>query len=126
MGEENKKLGLNNHARSLGSIANAEHHDASGVGKETSGIPATPENFFNDAIEHAVKDFALLRVANDTGSTIYLWIGEAGTNPTVDATNGIAILNGQSDMIFFGASGTNKGLAYKLSAAAQIVVFKQK
>ena len=126
MGTENNKLGLKGHSRSPSAIANAIFHDASRSQKEISGIPGTIKSISIDDAEHAVEDFVILQVANDTGGTIFLWTGEATTNPAVTSANGIAILNGTAPLVFMGAGATNKGLAYKLSAAAQVVCFEPK
>ena len=123
MGTINNKIGLKKHARSPGSIDNAEHHDPSRAKRVLNGSAGSITTITNDAVEHAVGDNSILRVANDTGGTIYLWTGEAGTDPTVNATNGIAILDGTVENIFVGASADSQvSQAYKLSAAAQVVV----
>lgn len=126
MGETNKKLGLRNHARSPGSIANAEHHDPSRAHRGMDGIPGTYQEskVTNDALVHAVEDHTVLRVANDTGATVYVWVGAAEDVPgTVDATNGIAVLANSVEVIHCGAIDAMSSVAYKASAGIQIIAF---
>lgn len=124
MGTINNKIGLKKHARSPGSIDNAEHHDPSRAKRVIKGSASNITSITNDASEHAVPDNSIIRVANDTGGTVYVWVGDAGSAPgTVDSTNGIAIPNGTVENLFMGVSEDSQvSQAYKLSAAAQVVV----
>ena len=122
---KNHKIGLKKHARSPGSIANAEHADCVGAHKEISGSPGMIREIHVDDVEHAVDDFSIIRVTNDTGGTIFLWTGPAGENPTVTSANGIAIPDGAAENFYLGAFDDDGiSVAFKLSAAAQVVVYE--
>ncbi len=120
----NSKIGLKNHSRSPSAIENAQHHDPSRSKKVIKGIAAQIKEIFNDALVHPVTDDSLVRIANDTGATIYAWVGDFGDEPgTVDNTNGFAILDGTTETLFIGASSDiSTSKAFKLSGAAQAVV----
>lgn len=124
MGEINNKIGLNKHARSPGSIDNSEHHDPSRAKRTIDGCAGQITSITNDASEHPVPDNSIIRVANDTGATIYLWIGNAGDSPgTPSASDSFAIPDGTVEKFYMGISpDSQKSKAYKLSSAAQVVV----
>ena len=99
--------GLQN-ARSPGSIANAEHHDFTGVGKQASGLLVSIDRIIADssvAAGEAVGDFAPMWVVNrDAAAVHYLYVGKEPAPGTVDATNGIALPPNFAGMVFGPAS----------------------
>lgn len=122
-----RTLGLKN-ARSPGSITNAQHHDKSLSERDISGSPGTVEEIIsNAATAQTVPDFAVIRVANTTGVTQFLFIGEEadvpGGVPTI--ANGMAIPPGFYENIYLGQLSSKKSIHIKASDnGVQVVVFE--
>lgn len=126
MAERFNKTGLHKNARSSGSISNAEHHDPSSSGRNMNGSPATPESFFNDAVEHAIHPSAVLRVFNTLTTIAYIYIGEAPAPVIVDATNGFALAPQMFECFYCGVSNDDqKSIVCKTSSGSvQVVLMK--
>ena len=132
MSTSNSKIGLKKHARSPGSIINAEHHDPTGAGKGTQGYLGTIKLdiagnpcIFTDTVVHAVDNYAILKVANTTGAFTYLWIGDFGDEPaTPGITNAFAIPPNSTELIFVGASDIASKAFKSSSAALQVIVIE--
>lgn len=125
-----KNLGVKTNSKNPGSIANNEHDDPSKAGRELGGISGmySPDNITADVADHAIPDDSILRIANDTGATVYLFIGSEDDVPggAPDATNGIAILAGTAELIHCGCLNSAKSLVYKCSSASvQVIRFNQ-
>jgi len=106
----NPKIGLNNHARSPGSIANAQHHDPSGSEKSINGSPATIKSVIATSTTLTpVSNFAVVRVVNTTGSTAFFWSGKMSDDPGVlSAANALALPPNSSEVFHCGASDDDK------------------
>ena len=110
---------------SPGSIANREHLDGPGCGKETDGS-ARPIGFIADPTldGNVLEDDSVLRVANTTGALAFIWIGPASLAPVaVDATNGLAMPADHVERFYVGLAADVKDRhVVKTSAAMQVAI----
>ena len=115
--QKGDKLGLKT-SRSPGSITNAQHHDQSLSERDISGSPGTIGRIIsNAATSQVVADYAVLRVANTTATTQYLFIGEVGDVPGAapDITNGMAIPPNFYENIYLGRLKSCESIYIKAS-----------
>ena len=120
--------GLRNSARSPGSIQNAEHYDPSGASKSANGSPATMLSVIPDStVLTPVKDLQVIRVANTSGSTQYLWHGRIDLVPgTVNALSAMALAPNSVELMFCGVTDDDmKSVALKSSASSVQIVLMQ-
>lgn len=125
----NAKQGLYNNVRSPASIANAEHYDPAGSGKNVNASPATIKQVVASPTSLTpVHNFAVVRVANTTGSTVFFWAGRIDQAPaTPDVTNSLAIPGNSAETFVLGASDDDAlSMAIKgAGAGLQIVIMQE-
>lgn len=124
--------GLRQNSRSPGSIHNAEHHDVTGSSKSLVGQPLAIERIMTDSTaattpDNSVRNHGTLRIFNTDGLVQYIWAGKEDEIPaTVDATTGLAIAPGTSEVMFVGYSDDDKkSIVVKTSSSAvQVAVIE--
>ena len=124
MSATSKIKGLKKNARSPGSIHNAEHHDPTGSSKGIDGTPLNIEDIITPTTEEPIENCAIVRVYNADAGVQYIWSGQITAAPgTVDATTGIALAPGSSEVCYLGFSDDDQeSLGIKTSDAAVQVV----
>jgi hypothetical protein len=129
MSSQNSRLGLKT-ARSNSSINNMHHHDNSGSLKSIEGVPGTIREILADSTTlKALENWAMIRVANTSGSTQFVWTGQYDEAPagTPDITNGLAIPPNSAIVIYLGQSSDPKiSMGVKASASTvQVAVIER-
>lgn len=116
-------------ARNPGAIANEQHDDKSLSQRSQNGTPGTYEQIIsNAATAQVVPDLCVLRVANTSATTQFLFIGiladVPGAAPTI--ANGLALPPNSAQNVFLGAPVNDQQSIYIKASdnGVQVAVFE--
>lgn len=130
MADKYQKTPNTKNMRSPGSIVNQQHHDKSLSERDVAGSPGTfgPNDIIsNSATLQPVKDHAIIRVMNTTGTMQFLFIGDVDDAPAgpPDISTGIAIPPNFYENLYCGKLANGKSVHIKSSDnGVQVIDFE--